>query len=432
MKTGFTPAKIIKIFDRSFVFDHSDLLDILFRPIEVLKVDDRCRLAFYISMSLGFIDKIETTLPQDLCPKMTNAVTLVNEMLAKARASSINTSARPETPPLQFKISKPDIAALPNFIPHAANSCYMAATLVPLAYVYDSLVQASFKKFERMVVTAARDQFRALYTQLKAEAITEISITQVNFLRLALQTSYDYRFFKPTERTQEDAGDFLMCILQDLLQKKPKGHFIEKRTFQPVEPGTEIEPEQYDYSAAFATHYKNLDEVMKDITICQGLTFNELVTGVCPTNDVDRNAYRKDPNGDGPKFRTVMAHNQEQLLVESVENAPEFFCARLRRFSQNPQTGLRTKDKTPIAHSLKVEFEVKESDEKVGYDLQAITVHSGQTLDGGHYYCYLLYDGKIYKYDDLIGVELVADEAKVWQDVLTNGYIFHYKKSTKT
>ncbi len=135
----------------------------------------------------------------------------------------------------------------------------------------------------------------------------------------------------------------------------------------------------YDYEAALSTKYTKLDEVMKDITICPSLSFNELVTKVCPTNDIDLNAYRKHQNGEGPKFQSIMAHHQEQLLVESAENALKFFCARLRRFSQDPKTGVRKKDNTPIQPSRKVEFHIKDNDNTVAYDLCAVTVHSGQT-----------------------------------------------------
>ncbi|MBS0638178.1 MAG: ubiquitin carboxyl-terminal hydrolase, partial [Verrucomicrobia bacterium] len=428
-KIAITPEKIIKLIDRLETFDHSQLLAFLYDPIEKLKEDERCRLAFYLSFCVAFIHLTPEQDPQDLSPEMTQVVRDINRRLRKIKSETPNNFVQ-ITPPLQFLFKKPDIAALPNFIPHAANSCYMAATLVPLAYVYDPLVQASLKRFEHMEKTDSREQFCSLYSQLKSEATVEITIDQVHKLRVALQREFEYRFFTPNQSTQEDAGDFLMCILQDLLQEPPTGKFLQKRTFQSVDPDQEKEPDLYDYETALSTKYTKLDEVMKDITICEGLSFNELVTEVCPTNDIDLNAYRKHQNGEGPKFQSIMAHHQEQLLVESAESAPEFFCARLRRFSQDPITGVRKKDNTPIQPSRKLEFHIKDSDNTVAYDLCAVTVHSGKTLDGGHYYCYLLHDGKIYKYDDLTGADRVVNEASVWQDVVSNGYIFHYKKRT--
>ena len=438
VKIRLAPEKIIKLFDQSFVFDHSDLLGVLHGPLGLLSLEDRCRLAFFITMAHNFIDHYDTkrsitaqagSWGNTLSCAMTRALKKIQAVLAKVKESTEPSELHVE-PPAQFRIVKPDIAALPNFVPHAANSCFMASTLVPLAFVCNPEVQAALKKFEFMEDTPARVAFRSLYSLIKTEQISEISITQINALRTALQQAYDYRFFKPDIAAQEDAGDFLMCLFEDLLQPETNGHFYEKHTFQKRESSVLVEPERYNYDAALATKYRKLQQSMCDISIEEGATFCQLATGRRTINDMDLHAYLGESQS-GP-FQEVWAHHQEQFLVESADKAPNFFCARLRRFSQNPQTSARTKHQTPINPTRALQFQIKdkeESDERVGYDLHAITLHSGLTVDGGHYYCYLLHEGKIYKYNDLTGVEVMTNQAEVWQDVLHNGYIFYYSIS---
>lgn len=315
----------------------------------------------------------------------------------------------------------------------------MAATLTPLAFVCDAQIKEALKKYDHMpvpsdAVAAAREHFQALYFLLKAEECTDITIAQVDALRQALQRAYDYRYFNPHSCSQEDAGDFLMCLVEDLLPMFGSKHLYVKHTFQQLASSTQIEPERYDYTAVLATKYLELEQNMTDISFEYKTveTLSNLATGMRRTNDIDLNAYLRDASDTAAaKYQTIMAEHQEQFLVESAADAPDFFCVRLRRFSQNPATRARTKHQTPIIPSRSLQFQIKgkeESNERVSYELSAITVHSGPSADGGHYYCYLLHGGTIYKYNDLTGAEAVVKEAEVWQDVLINGYIFYFKK----
>ena len=442
-KIQLNPQKIAKKFaSASFMWEYSRLLGNIYKPLEVLSLQERCRITFFIVASLFSINQYDSStcilvqtdsFAKEFSPEMSHALRKIHFCLSKMKPESLTEQKTPEVP-LLFRFAKPNIASLPNCIPHAANSCYMASTLTPLAYVCDQNIQESLKKFEFMEPTAARKAFIDFYSSLKAEAITDISVAQVDNLRTELQKAYDYRFFNPNRPTQEDAGDFLMCITEDLLQMNTGCCFYEKHTFQLLETSVKIEPENYNYDEALATKQSKLIQNMTEISLenaAPGVKFADLVTGIRHTNDIDLNAYRRPTIETGPKFQTIMAHHQEQFMVESAEKAPNFFCARLRRFLQNPQTGARTKHRIPVEPSLKLQFQIKDSEEsnnKVTYELAAVTVHSGIDADGGHYYCYLRDHDRIYKYNDFTGAEVVSNEAQVWQDVLTDGYIFFYKK----
>ncbi|MCE5294684.1 MAG: ubiquitin carboxyl-terminal hydrolase [Chlamydiales bacterium] len=445
-KIQVSPGEIVNLIDQeAATWDYCTLLANIYRPLELLSLEELCRMTFFVSVALSSIDQYDSNTcilkqtghwGRDLSPAMARALKFIHTCLSKIKNPSIK-KEHPIQIPQQFRFAKPNIAALPNCIPHAANSCYMASTLTPLAFVCDLQVQQALKKFEFMEATAARTEFRALYNSLKAEAITDISIAQVDALRFALQRAYDYRYFNPNASTQEDAGDFLMCILEDLLQLGTDCSFYEKHTFQPLENSVRTEPDHYDYDEAFATKQRKLQQNMTDISLEDagpGVKFADLATGIRRTNDLDLNAYRKESVETDPKFRTIMAHHQEQFMVESADKAPNFFCARLRRFSQDPQTGIKTKHRMPVEPSLTLQFQSKDSEdsnETVTYELAAVTVHNGSTADSGHYYCYLRHEDCIYMYNDLAGAAAVLNEPQVWQDVLTDGYIFFYKKVSK-
>src|SRR5205085_2041053 len=70
--------------------------------------------------------------------------------------------------------------------------------------------------------------------------------------------------------------------------------------------------------------------------------------------------------------------------------------------------------------------------ETIPYDLAAVVIHQGTTIESGHYYCYFRkeIEGelKFYKYDDLVGLEECESEEEIIADMATNGYIVYYKK----
>ncbi len=446
IKVCISPVAILDIFDDVACFDYSKILAIFYDPIEALSPEERFCLKLFLSVSIRFIDHYDGNMESlwkwkfGLSHNMMLLLPKIESYMNVIQNKSI--SARPTfDPPAQFRFAKPPIAALPNCIPHAANSCYMAAAITPLAFVLDAEIgQAistlSFREQASCEVKACQEAFCAFYANVRSAEVVDITIPQVDNLRANMQKAYDYRFFNAQARVQEDAGDFLMCILEDVLQMVPDAHFLKKRTFQPLDVREQIESERYNYAAALSTKYEELKENMTDISLKyagEDIEFGDLATGVCQTNDMDLNAYRKDEKDtSGPKYRTIMVHHQEQLVVESKDKAPSFFCARLTRFSQDPKTSVKLKHHTPVAPSLVLQFRIQgeeESDNRVNYCLHAITVHSGANADGGHYYCYLLHEDKIYKYDDLAAPELCTNQTKVWQDVLTNGYVFYYRKA---
>ena len=74
----------------------------------------------------------------------------------------------------------------------------------------------------------------------------------------------------------------------------------------------------------------------------------------------------------------------EAVLTRSVTEAPENLLLTLLRFQYDRTKKRRTKIMDPVCYPLNLRLPLV--DVTVGYFLYAVIVHSGLTLDGGHYY----------------------------------------------
>ena len=66
----------------------------------------------------------------------------------------------------------------------------------------------------------------------------------------------------------------------------------------------------------------------------------------------------------------------------SEVNLPSLLVITLCRFSYNPKLGKHTKLRTPVKYPSQLDL-----GDKI-YSLNAVVVHSGVSLNGGHYYTY--------------------------------------------
>ena len=79
-------------------------------------------------------------------------------------------------------------------------------------------------------------------------------------------------------------------------------------------------------------------------------------------------------------FFTASLQDADRSISEV--NLPSLLVITLCRFSYNPKLGKHTKLRTPVKYPSKLELV-----DKI-YSLNAVVVHSGVSLNGGHYYTY--------------------------------------------
>ena len=348
--------------------------------------------------------------------------------------------------------AKMDITGLPNWMPNGGNTCYISSTLWGLFLLLDEKIQEKLASFDSTAANCspqekrARDLFKALYSNIAANENIPITVAEVNAFRSVMQEVFPGRFMSPGMPVQEDAYDFLAATFRDLLgldcTENGLNKFLVLHTFDKVGEEPLKDPELYNYTAALAKSYNpqpsygldiRLDEQMESKPGLPHKSLRDLLTVQRQTDIVERNAYLYEPNPELAKYQSVNTRHTEQFMVESAELAPEFFCARLVRFTVNYETGQPLKRFDIVYPNAYLEFPTKQDpSQTVAYDLVASCVHSGPTINAGHYYTYFRHvdNGvlKTFRYDDINGPELCVNEQKVLHDIAKNGYVFYYKK----
>lgn len=348
------------------------------------------------------------------------------------------------------KFAKLDVAGHPNWMPNGGNSCYISSTLWSLFLVIDSEIRKKIRSFETNpdglfndlfpAMKEAKETFASFYTKVASDAIEDIQLQDVNTFRRALQLSCPDQFM-PNTFLQEDAYDFLVWVLSDLLgfhvKREGDPKFFVMHTFCRTTEEELLEETQYDYREALAPSYNPQPSYILDLRLDEGVThrtsLDELMTSPRKTENVERNAY-KIGNTEGPKYRTIPTDHNELILVESEESAPQFFVGRVARFTLDLQRGVKRKRFDQITPNASLGFKIKgreDENERVFYDLIAITVHSGYTIDSGHYYTYFRSEVKgvwqFFKYDDIKGPSF-CDGSQAMMDAAENGYLYYYRK----
>lgn len=114
--------------------------------------------------------------------------------------------------------------------------------------------------------------------------------------------------------------------------------------------------------------------------------------------------------------------------VQLAEPAPEFLPILLKRFTFDKKSQNLTKKKQSILPSPEIEFPVMgqgNSTKTARYKLDAILIHSGSSMQFGHYYTYVpKKDGYLVFDDDTVTFKK-TDE--LFQDTCKNGYLFFYR-----
>ncbi len=428
--------------------------------ISNMEQNERFRWALFISIvsqysnELDFIELLakqvadkEQGFPQHLQSHLIHLLAGVKKnYLMRPWACSGGTSSYGLSPILFAKL---DVPGLPNWMPNGGNTCYISATLWPLYLLIGDKIKESLCAAD--VVDAPTSTpvgaFKAFYLKMAASESTNITAKEVSEFRKAMQIAFPSRFASSLTCGQEDAYEFLAGILQELLGldfqvDKPDGFYILhkfKRTNAKSLEGSEY----YDYTAALAPSFSPQHSHILDIPLDVGrmvpVALSELITTTRQNGQVDRNVrlYPREVLSESnvdtynilPKHQTISVYHSEQYQVESRDLAPEYFCARIKRFSSDSLQ----KRNDLVQPNATLEFSCRENEQQtVPYDLVAMTIHSGTTINMGHYYTYIRHqvqgEWRIFKYDDIQGPELCVDEQKALLDVSKSGYIFYYKK----
>ena len=121
--------------------------------------------------------------------------------------------------------------------------------------------------------------------------------------------------------------------------------------------------------------------------------------------------------------------------LRAFDSQPKWTIFNLTRFTYNTETNTSSKVFSIVNPTKKLtipyftDLSLQEPDATMELELKAITVHSGSTLNGGHYYAYVYNKNlnKWIKYNDS-SVSLVKEEI-VMTDSKKNGYQFLYINS---
>ncbi len=348
-------------------------------------------------------------------------------------------------PQVRARYARMDIPGLPNWMPNAANSCYMSSTIWPLAVMLRDEIYEKIGNFSAVPLRneRARDAFIELFENVTSPAITDITSDAVSSLRKELQQDFPTRFIAARNHVQEDAYDFLNCVLIDLLQfnslRDRSPRFVTMHKFNRVDGAALVEPEHYNYEKRLATRCVREPSMILDIRLDGNehppTTLGDLVTECRAAGEVERVAKRTTSDHHGPAKRSVKTRHTEQVVVASRAEAPAYLIARLTRFSEDAVSQVRTKRRDQVFPSMTLDFRIQseeESNATVQYDLVAVTVHQGERLDNGHYYAYLRkeVEGKmrVFKYDDIGGPQLLPEAGAAWADAGRNGYIYYYRR----
>lgn len=433
---------------------------------------DAFRLVAFLQMTSHFYTELDTSKPfQEQYPAIFASIpkelhriftiienwiqlnkSQVFEIPLTLEAKSCTKSSLPTTvsrfscnAPINFV--RPDIPGIPNFMNNGGNTCYMSSTLWPLAYVIPDKVEECISKFEKnppetQEIALAREAFTAFFRRLTSPTSETIKGHEVDRLRTALQKAFPFHFTQDNPKVQEDAHEFLNCIINELLKMDHgEGVFYISRVFTQANPEEElIDKELYNYEEALAPYYvkdgnlltvKLHDEHEKSE---RHVTFSDLATPPRKSSEIIQREATQSADKEKPAKSHVSASFSDQYVLASIEEAPEFIISNLGRFAYSGNR--RTKCSDPVLPSPQISFQIKgepgkPSEKTVTYNLIATTVHRGETAERGHYYTYMRYgnEGKIVKYDDMDSCPQVdVPYPQVLDTTTKNGYIFYYRK----
>ena len=347
-------------------------------------------------------------------------------------------------PPVNtLKLLFPDF---PNWMPNGGNSCYISSSLWALYFLAHTKIADKIASFSVRApnvseeVHEARITFVNLYQAMSSKQLTTIDATLINEFRSAMQKAYPWAFFSPTERTQEDAYEFLRLITETLLDMDfcaaDASKFYKQHTFTRSDDAPLVEPEIYNYGEALETVLREEEIPLIDISLDDQekgpQELRALVTHKRQTQTRARHAYKPKLPDEEKQFKEVMAHHFEQIAVESIEKAPEYFICRLGRFSLDLEANVQKKRFDYIFPNATLHVTSLDDDgQTVSYDLSTVIVHSGVSLEAGHYYVYVRKqtddEWNFYKFDDISGISECLEEQNA-SDTATNGYTLLYKK----
>lgn len=441
-----------------FDMDHDYNFDLFKEPFNFMDQIKRLRWLFFVSIAANTQSEVELELKGDWFEKyykdFVSLMLLIKLKLSKMIRSGSKGERSFDKSPLVsvsgnelkrswWEFMTPITYAKtypwqPNWMPNGLNTCYLSSTIWPLSLLINDKIWAKIQGLSD--VNNLKETFTQLYLKVANPEVETITKEEVNKFRRAMQLSFPHHFIAPHEVGQEDAYEFLVCMLTDLLSlnsEKEAPRFRVMHTFARADNNQLLKPNDYNYADALAPSCTPEQSQVLDIRLDEGKQhychLRDLVTRARQTEIQERNAYRRAESQEGDKFLSFNATHTEQILVESVEKAPEVFIGRLTRFTFDFETRIRRKRFDRVCPDATLEFHVEgQRQQTVSYDLVAITVHSGSTIDAGHYYNYFRKQvaGKwtFFKWDDIDGPEICSNEQRVLRDVSENGYIFYYKK----
>lgn len=461
----------IEIFSQ---LDHVEYLASVRPLFEEMSPENLFRWNLFVIIASYFYPELDTSKSFEeqhpaifaLIPKELHGIFTIIESyikLQKGEEASSKPLIRTYQRPADFV--RPDIPGLPNFMKNGGNTCYMSSTLWALAYVIPHKVEECLAKFadnppETPEIGRARDAFTHFFRRLTSLESETIKGYEVDELRTVLQKAFPLSFTLGSPKIQEDAHEFLNCVVSNLLQMDHgEGVFYISRVFTRVNPEEElVDKELYNYEEALAPYYLK-DGNLLSVKLHEqheksqsAVTFSDLATPSRQSSEitprevllkkVEKEESETTPpevlqpvDEEKPAKRHVPATLSDQYVLASREQAPEFFISTLGRFAY--ANNKRTKCNDPVLPSPEISFQIKgepgkPSEQTVTYNLVAINVHNGLSAERGHYYTYLRYgdEGKIVKYDDLDQYpEVDVPFDQVLQTSTHNGYIFYYKKA---
>ncbi len=469
MQNLAAPDEILTTFKLPFHFTDENIRQKFLELFDGLAFEGRLRIALVINILAHWEDEpgqqskilleLEKTLPQfpsELQPLIASIKTRADRCLKmplwEGFAAKAEVLLRREFSEYS-SFAKLDLPGLPNWMRNGGNSCYISSTVWGVFFLMDSMVQARLRQFDQVAgpthlfafqspeMKEARAAFSGFYRKVAAPEAQCIERGEVNAFRLAVQSAFPEQF-APQTVVQEDACDFLVALVNEVLELHPRSQeaprFTVLHTFNRATDEPLSEEEHYKYGEALAPSYSVQPSYILDVRLDEEVraktSLKELVTTSRTTETVERNAY-KIGDFSGPKYLSFQAHHRELCLVDSRDSAPRFFIGRLTRFSWDFRTGVQRKRFDLVSPNATLEFHLRGREmegDTVPYDLVAISVHSGDTIHEGHYYTYFrkqTAEGwRFIKYDDIEGVSICFDDKQAMRDASANGYIFYYKK----
>lgn len=120
--------------------------------------------------------------------------------------------------------------------------------------------------------------------------------------------------------------------------------------------------------------------------------------------------------------------NQNTTVTKSIVHLPNILILHLHRFDEAYQKNMTI---VPIVMELKCFClgckDIGNHDDNHAYELYAIIVHSGETKEGGHYYCYIKMENNRWYCCNDSSITCISNiNEKLKQDT---SYILFYKRN---